>query len=181
MKETVTITVKPEDEQNIHLIEKLISEQLKKQGEAGIFSKTYYGLVSPSPASVGKPEKGLIEFPIKRAEDSIMLRVIGPDGLPASTYYETVCEYPESHPVWGGMALLRFNLLTGRTHQIRVHCLASGFPLVGDTLYDGMPAPQLKLEGQALWAGKMEFVHPVTGAHMKIEATPPSWLDAALL
>lgn len=141
-----------------------VQEQLKKQGFKGEFKKTYYGLCSPAP----KADSGLIDLPIKREEGSIMLRTISPDGVNALTEYSVIKRYADK-------ALVKFHLHTGRTHQIRVHCSHSGFPLVGDELYNGKIIPELNLQGQALHAGKMEFIHPVTKAPMVVTAPYPSW------
>ncbi len=164
---------------NIHIISRLdrdtsgvvlfarngyVQEQLKKQGFSGIFKKTYYGLCSPAP----KADSGLIDLPIKREEGSIMLRTIAPDGVNALTEFSVVKRYEDK-------ALVKFHLHTGRTHQIRVHSSYSGFPLIGDELYNGKKVPELNLQGQALWAGKMEFIHPVTKEPLTVRAPYPDW------
>lgn len=69
-------------------------------------------------------------------------------------------------------------LHTGRTHQIRVHMLDLGHPLVGDVLYGGKLV--LGLERQALHAAKLAFEHPTTHAWMSFEAPMPPDLEAAL-
>ncbi|WP_371061198.1 pseudouridine synthase [Rhodosalinus sp. 5P4] len=83
-------------------------------------------------------------------------------------------------------ALVRCWLETGRTHQIRVHMAHAGHGLVGDPLYGGRRAPSVKALGaaaaeavrtfrrQALHAGVLGFVHPVTGARLRFEAPLPS-------
>lgn len=70
------------------------------------------------------------------------------------------------------------SLLTGRTHQIRVHLASIGHPLVGDGLYGGAPAAGLRR--QALHAVRLSFVHPVSGIDLDFECPLPSDLAAAL-
>src|SRR5687767_14038928 len=82
-----------------------------------------------------------------------------------------------------GIALLRCQLLTGRTHQIRVHLESEGMPIVGDPLY-GAPRrtelhdPRLAAAGrdfrrQALHAWRLRFPHPVSGEMVAVEAPVP--------
>ena len=82
----------------------------------------------------------------------------------------SVREGPESNrksepPHVGASLLVEAEPLTGRTHQIRVHAAASGFPILGDTLYGGSPFPRV-----CLHAGKLSFQHPATGAAMMFRA-----------
>jgi 23S rRNA pseudouridine1911/1915/1917 synthase len=78
-----------------------------------------------------------------------------------------------------GAALLEVTLLTGRTHQVRVHCSDHGFPVLGDRQYGPRnPAPELKkvqqfLRGQALHAGVLGFDHPASKERIRFEAAPP--------
>ncbi len=87
--------------------------------------KIYFGLVHG--ALTGS---GVIDLPIDRAPDSIILRMVRPDGKKARTHYQALAYWPSQEA-----SLVAFRLETGRTHQIRVHCQAIGHPLVGDTLY----------------------------------------------
>ncbi len=142
-----------------------VQEHLKKQGQTGQFRKIYYGICSPVPSEPA----GIIDLPIKRAPDTIMLRTVSEDGAKAVTEYRTLLLMDND------MALVEFILHTGRTHQIRVHTSHLGFPLVGDNLYGGRQHPGIQLNGQALFAGKMSFTHPVTKQKLCIEAPFPQW------
>ena len=89
-----------------------------------------------------------------------------------------------------GVTLLRCRLVTGRTHQIRVHLQAAGMPIVGDPLYGeprwkGMGDPEVAaacrdFPRQALHAWRVAFVHPVTGERLEIVAPVPDDLAGLL-
>ena len=99
------------------------------------------------------PEKGTIDKPIKKSENSTMLRIISDDGDRAVTHFERIgCFYNSS--------LVKLWLETGRTHQIRCHMSSIGHPLEGDDLYGGSLE---KIERQALHCAKMKFFHPIDG------------------
>jgi tRNA pseudouridine32 synthase / 23S rRNA pseudouridine746 synthase len=68
----------------------------------------------------------------------------------------------------GAFARMRLTPVTGRSHQLRVHCAASGFPIVGDALYGGAPAPRLMLH-----AAHLAFAHPVQGHRLAFDSAPP--------
>ena len=70
-----------------------------------------------------------------------------------------------------GIAAVRCTLHTGRTHQIRVHMMFRGHPLVSDEVYGGRPA--LGMTRQALHAAHLAFRHPVTGEKLSFDAPPP--------
>jgi 23S rRNA pseudouridine1911/1915/1917 synthase len=82
-----------------------------------------------------------------------------------------------SGPTSGPIAALLCTLHTGRTHQIRVHLSASGYPLLADAVYGG--APGLGLERQALHAARLAFQHPITQAPMSFQCLPPADFSAA--
>jgi 23S rRNA pseudouridine1911/1915/1917 synthase len=98
------------------------------------------------------------------------------EGRDSVTLYERLAERE-------GLALLRCRLLTGRTHQIRVHLKSQGWPIVGDAMYGeprwkGMADPALAavcrdFPRQALHAWRLAFAHPATGAAMEIVAPVP--------
>jgi 23S rRNA pseudouridine1911/1915/1917 synthase len=96
-------------------------------------------------------------------------------GRPAVTRYR-VLERMTAH------ALVEASLVTGRTHQIRVHFAHLGHPVAGDPVYGrrGPEARRLGLSRQALHAFRLRFRHPRTGAEAAFEAPPPADFTAAV-
>lgn len=144
-------------------------EALIRQMKAKIFEKEYLGIVQGIPPSTA----GTIDLPIDRKPGSIMLRHISHTGAPSVTHYEVMESFP-SH----NAALLRFKLETGRTHQIRVHCQAMGFPIYGDTLYSENTG--LLISRQALHSHITKIAHPETRKEVIFNAELPSDMEAAL-
>ena len=118
-----------------------------------IFIKEYIAIVN----GIMDNKKGIIEAPISRKENSIIERCVSEKGQRAITEYEVIKNSKD-------MSLVKCKLLTGRTHQIRVHMEYIGHPLLGDTLY-GKESTLIKR--QALHCYKIVFFHPVS--HKKIE------------
>ncbi len=116
-------------------------------------SREYYALIE---GHINPPE-GRVEGPIGRMADSIIKREVRPDGQAALTLYKTIQHYPS-------YSLLHLKLMTGRTHQIRVHMSHMGHPLLGDDLYGGSRA---LINRQALHCGFLTFNHPITGEQMQ--------------
>lgn len=123
------------------------------------FQKTYHALV------FGHLEaEGFWEFPIARKEGESLLREVRPDGQAAKTKFK-VLEQTEL------AAKLELHPLTGRTHQLRVHCAYAGHPILGDRQYG--TAESLAVGAyphQQLCAVKVEFSHPITGETHIIES-----------
>jgi 23S rRNA pseudouridine1911/1915/1917 synthase len=111
-----------------------------------------------------KTEQESIEAPIGRDPRVRVRMAVVSTGKPARTDVEQV-GYAE------GIAAVRCTLHTGRTHQIRVHLMFRGHPLVSDELYGGRPA--LDMKRQALHAAHLAFRHPVTGEALSFDAPPP--------
>ena len=125
---------------------------------AGKIRKDYYAVVH------GEIEdSGTIDMPIKRLDESIIKRCVAKDGERAVTHYEAVKIQNET-------TLLKINLETGRTHQIRVHFSHLGYPLVGDSLYGGEDE---RMNRQALHCRDIYFTHPITNEELHIFCSFP--------
>lgn len=130
---------------------------------AGMLKKTYHGLVYGAPAQ----DAGLIDAPIARLPLPSLLRRVQADGQPARTEYRVL----ERGLDW---SLLELRPLTGRTHQLRVHCAYLGFPILGDPQYGTAASlacsTDLGLQGQQLCARRLELPHPRTGRSLILES-----------
>ena len=131
--------------------------------------KTYHALVFDGP----EQDSGSIDAPIARRELPSLLRYVSPGGKPSLTEYRVLRRE-------AGFSKLALRPVTGRTHQLRVHCAHMGFPVLGDPQY-GSPASRefsekLGLGYQMLCAKRLEFIHPVTGEWVCLE----SRMDAEL-
>ena len=115
------------------------------------------------------PERaGIIDAPIDRRPLPSLLRYVNPAGKPSRTRYQVLEERD-------GFSLVRLWPLTGRTHQLRVHCAHVGCPILGDPQY-GSAASQafsreMGLEHQRLCARWVEFRHPLTKEMTRIMST----------
>lgn len=111
---------------------------------------------------------GKIDLPIGRREGSIIKRQVREDGRRAVTLYK-------SEKTGGGHSLVRVRLITGRTHQIRVHFSHLGYPLAGDDLYGGSLR---HISRQALHCSAMSFKSPATGENISLTAPLPEDMAA---
>lgn len=127
---------------------------------------------------------GTVDEPIGRHRTQRLKMAVRRDGRPAVTHYRVLQRF-RAH------TLLRAELESGRTHQIRVHLAHKGFPIVGDPLYGGRrrlpagstPALAAALGGfrrQALHAERLALAHPVTGRKMEWQAPAPADLRGLL-
>ena len=103
---------------------------------------------------------GTVDAPIRRADGSVINRIVAPDGQGAVTHYRVVKRY-------GEYTLLEMELETGRTHQIRVHMAYIGHPLVGDWLYGTEDHNIAKR--QMLHSCYLCFTHQITGQIMEFK------------
>jgi 23S rRNA pseudouridine1911/1915/1917 synthase len=132
---------------------------------AGLVVKQYLAVVRGTPS----PCRGRVDLPLSHDPVDRRRIVVDPDGVASETRYEVVRERT-------GFSLVRCEIMTGRTHQIRVHLAHLGCPIVGDRLY-GEPDP--RIARQALHAWRVSLPHPLTRARIDLEA--PLSLDMAAL
>lgn len=122
----------------------------------GGLQKIYHALVFGGPGR----DSGTIDAPIARLPLPSLLRQVHPDGKPSVTEYSCLERR-------AGCSKLALRPVTGRTHQLRVHCAYMGFPILGDPQYGSEASQafsgQLGLSSQLLCAKELTFPHPVTG------------------
>ncbi len=141
-----------------------IHEQLSNQMQENSFSKQYLALVHGSFDS----STGVIDVPIARKSDSIIERCVDfENGQNACTEFE-ILKYFENSDT----SLVNCKLLTGRTHQIRVHFSYIGHPLVGDSLYGS----DVSDDGQFLHCSSLVFEHPITRKKLNFKNIP-KWAE----
>ena len=131
--------------------------------QAGPLQKTYHALTMGGPAD----DSGIIDAPIARRPLPSLLRYVNSEGKPSRTEYR-VLERKD------GLCKLELRPITGRTHQLRVHCAHMGFPILGDPQYATEESLALSkalgLTGQRLCAKRLEFMHPITGKSLRVES-----------
>ena len=131
--------------------------------QTSAIQKTYHAYVFGHPAG----EHGIIDAPIARKPLPSLLREIRSDGKPSVTEY-AVLKHEEK------LCKLKLRPITGRTHQLRLHCSYMGFPILGDPQYASMESKrfsdQAGLFTQQLCAKELEFEHPITGEFVSLES-----------
>lgn len=135
--------------------------------------KTYEALTFGGPAE----ERGVIDAPIARRPLPSLLRFVDPSGKPARTEFQVLRR-------WDFGCTLSLRPVTGRTHQLRLHCAHRGFPILGDPQY-GTPQSQafsqtMGLSHQMLWARQFSLPHPITGEPLTIRSRC-QWQDFVTL
>ena len=138
-----------------------LSEQLKNHE----VKKTYLALVR----GIIKENEATINMPIARSKKDRKKMDVDKDGKEAITHFKVLGRYKNKY------TLLQINLETGRTHQIRVHLSHIGYPIRGDEVYSN-GKNEWNISGQCLHAWKLEFIHPITGKKISLEAEIPEYL-----
>ena len=146
-------------------------QHLLSTKEGKLFHREYLAIAE----GILSPKDGTISLPIARNPESIITRIVSPDGKPAITHYRT--EQTFSMENGEICSLLRLTLVTGRTHQIRVHLSHLGHPLLGDDLYGGSLE---HISRQALHAERIFLKHPITGQAIDIHAKLPEDIQEVL-
>lgn len=131
------------------------------------FVREYLAVVEGAPQA----EEGWIDAPIRKAAGATIRREVGEGGQKARTHF---CVEKR-----GALSLVRLRLLTGRTHQIRVHMAYMGYPVFGDFLY-GTESPRL-LGRFALHSAYIAFRHPESGERMAFASPLPEELARLLI
>ena len=144
-----------------------LSEQIKEHSA----KRTYIAIVDGNI----KTDSGTVDVAIGRdvKDRKKMAPVNESMGRSAVTHYTVLRRY-------GEYTLLKLDLETGRTHQIRVHMSYIKHPVTGDIVYGRKKCPIPSLDGQALHAYRLELTHPRTNERMVFEAEEPEWFKKAL-
>lgn len=142
-------------------VKSILTESMQKAKIHKTYIAPTYGLLPE--------EQGVIDLPIDRLSADSLWRTIREDGQPSRTSYALISR----HGLWN---LYAFHPLTGRTHQIRLHAMASGAPLLGEQVYATEESiaysDTLGLSMQQLCCTEMTFPHPLTGETISITTEP---------
>ncbi len=130
---------------------------LMEELAAGRIEKTYEALTLGCPAA----DEGTVDLPIAKLPDPSLLRRVDPAGKRAVTRFRVL---ERGEVTRGEVSRLELCPVTGRTHQLRVHCSHLGFPILGDPQYGGGEG------GQQLVARRLRLTHPITGGELVIES-----------
>ena len=140
--------------------------------QAGQVQKTYEALVWDGPAE----DAGIWTFPISRKGGESLLREVREDGQAAETRFRVLTRFDRC-------SRLELQPITGRTHQLRVHCSHIGCPILGDPQYGTEESltlsRQFGLPHQQLCAVKLAFVHPITEQPMALHSRQTIFLPEA--
>jgi len=132
--------------------------------------KTYHALTFGGPEN----DSGTISAPIARKPLPSLLREIRADGKESVTEYEVLWRKD-------GLCKLALRPITGRTHQLRLHCAHMGYPILGDPQYhspeSSKKSEELGLKSQLLCAKRLELTHPITGEELTLESSMDAILE----
>jgi 23S rRNA pseudouridine1911/1915/1917 synthase len=135
-----------------------VHNQLAEQMKENSVEKYYYAIVE----GVLRGE-GTINEPIVRLREEDIVRVVHPSGKESITHYR-------AEKTFNNMTLVKLKLITGRTHQVRVHMKHIGHPIVGDTLYG---KESTLIDRQALHCYEMKFINPLSGEDLRVTCPLP--------
>ncbi|WP_346869128.1 RluA family pseudouridine synthase [Clostridium sp. UBA5119] len=130
--------------------------------------RTYYAIVE----GIVKEEEGSVRTNIGRHPIERIKMAVVKYGKEAITNYKVLERFKSN-------TLVECRLETGRTHQIRVHMAHLHHPLIGDQVY-GYKKQKFKLQGQALHAKNLGFIHPTTGEYMEFDSQLPEYFQDIL-
>lgn len=154
------IIVAKNDKAHINLSEQLKNHEIKK---------TYIALVR----GIIKEDEATINMPIGRSTKDRKKMAVNKNGKGAITHFKVLERFENKY------TLLKINIETGRTHQIRVHLSHIGYPIIGDEVYSN-GKNEWGISGQCLHSWKIEFTHPITQKQMKLEAELPKYFKDIL-
>ena len=143
--------------------------------KSGAVEKTYWAVVKGAPAT----DEGTIEFPLGRLDETRgWWMKHDPNGQPAVTKWKVLGSFSPPAAGEGKISWLALEPLTGRTHQLRVHCAEMGWPIVGDAIYGNAP----RSGGPVLHLHAREVVVPLykNRAAVRVVAPVPPHMRAAL-
>ena len=142
-----------------------LADQLKDH----TMSREYIALVR----GVIKENSGTIDMPIGRDKKDRQKMGIDKEGKPATTHFQVIERFNDH-------TLVKCQLVSGRTHQIRVHMSAINHPVEGDPLYAGRNYDKLYKNGQLLTAYKLKLIHPSSKKEMVFEIDLPDYFNEVL-
>ena len=148
---------------------RVMNQKIRDRELEKLYLCTVLGRPTPSAGTL----EGFIVKDEAKKQVSIRSKPV-PGGRKAITKYRTLATK-------GNLSLVECDLITGRTHQIRVHMASIGHPVLGDPVYGPKKSPYPVAGGQLLHAYRIGFVHPATGEEMLFEAPPEErfqkWLE----
>ncbi len=142
-----------------------LAEQLKDHTMAREYVALVRGII--------KENSGTIEMPIGRDKKDRQKMAVVKEGKPAVTHFQVIERFRDH-------TLVKCQLVSGRTHQIRVHMSAIGHPVEGDPLYAGKNYDKIYKNGQLLVAFKLKLIHPTTKKEMVFNIDLPDYFQKVL-
>lgn len=147
-----------------NLIHAAMSESLRRHEIRRIYQAVVHGVIAPDTGTVDAP---IGRDPLNRQRMSVVA-----GGKPSITHFRVLRRFASA-------TLVEASLESGRTHQIRVHLAYIRHPVIGDPLY-AAGRDALGMKGQALHAGMLSFVHPVSGDCVTVTAPLPAAIHTLL-